>query len=137
MCVFCNSSSSDKRSQKPKTSYADRTQRQEVVKFTVEYDGGRRQLQFGFSTVEPRRIEPRREPWLNHGSLREKTMVFGYGKPRGSTMVEPCGSTMVEPRGSTMVEPHGLPYPKKHGFPTMVQPWFFLGRVVPPCQISW
>ena len=51
MCVCCNRNSSDKRSQKPKTSYADRTRRQEVVKFAVEYDGGRRQLQFGSSTV--------------------------------------------------------------------------------------
>ena len=123
MCVCFVTESARTPSQKPmQTSYADRTRRQGVVKFAVEY-GGRRQLQFGFSTVEPIMIEPRRELWLNHGSLREKKHVFfGYGKPHGSTMVEPCGSTMVEP--------HGLPYPKNHGFPTMVQPWFFLGRAL-------
>ena len=51
VCECCNRSNSDKRSQKPKKSYADQTRRQEVAKSAVEYDWSRRQLQFGFSTV--------------------------------------------------------------------------------------
>ena len=59
----------------------------------MEYDGGRRQLQFGFSTVEPIMIEPRREPWLNHGSLREKNMVFQLWFNHGFFSVG-CNTTM-------------------------------------------
>jgi len=66
----------------------------------VEYDGGRPQLQFGFSTVEPRMIEPRREPWLNHGSLREKTMVF-LGMV--NHMVQPWLNHVVQPWLNHMV----------------------------------